>query len=301
MFNQHCKDNTLHFEKSGNFQLRVSSDVDNQDKLISWIREREFCQYEKPRHRVERAVSNRVMVYMLTLPWNNQQVVMKVSSINPLYNRRRKAELLIRNLIKKDYNLQAFEGCRALRKNKILVACPLAFWSTGTGLSRKSYFLYNKIDKTTSCNQLIESLNREHKNESRRHKIGLLKKLIEIVHTIHNTGWRHGDLVPKNFLLDLPCDINLINTDIYLIDYDECHRAKIKLSFIKKFYDLKCLRGLRKIGLPYRDILVTYQNGQHSRFWYWVLLFWIRGGFNISRQLNRHLQRTSDSHLTKSD
>ena len=283
--------------------LRISDSIDHDD-LVQWVRQEKFLKYEKEENKIiPRAVSNRVSIYTFRLPWHGKNVVMKVSRINPDFRVTRKIELLLRGLVKKDYNKVAFEGCCALQSHGIPVANPLGFWTIHKGLNRVSYFLYEKIEKTANGQELAISLQSEQSDNAGRCLYMLMSKVVQNIKNIHKLGWRHGDPAPKNFLFNLPVPFmdlkpeSLERTKFYLIDYDKCRKATIRVPLIKKFFDFKDLKELKSLGLSFKDIFEEYQGGKHSYFWYAVLQFWLRGGFRLGSWLKKNSYRGPDSHL----
>ena len=285
--------------------LRIADSVDHSN-LMQWVCQEEFLKYEKEENKIiPRAVSNRVSIYTFRLPWHGKNVVMKVARINPNFRVTRKIELLLRGLVRKDYNEVAFEGCCALQAHGIPVANPLGFWTIHKGLNKASYFLYEKIEKTANGQELAISLQSEQSDNARRCLQILMSKVVQSIKDVHKLGWRHGDPAPKNFLFNLPVPFmdlkpeSFERTKFYLIDYDKCRKAAIRVSLIKKFFDLKDLKELKSLGLPFKDIFEEYQGGKHSYFWYVVLQFWLRGGFRLGSWLRRNSYKGPDSHLKR--
>ncbi len=176
--------------------------------LDQWLNNREFEQHETDEHLVETAVSRGRFVYMFRLACINRDVVMKVSTINPTHPWNRKLELFLKHWIGRDHNKKAFVACCALRKLGIAAPTPIAFWRTGKGMRTKTYFMYEKINKSTNGEKLLRALKASENPHLRECADALLSNMCATIRRIHDLGWRHGDSEAKNFLLDAPAPPN---------------------------------------------------------------------------------------------
>lgn len=206
---------------------------------------------------------------------------MKVSSISSQYPWSRKWELWLRRLIFNDHNATAFAACEALQKLGFPVAQAITLWSDGKGFARKTYFLYEKLEKNSNAETLMHELQKADDDNALQCADALLIKMFSMIADIHRHAWRHGDPVPKNFLLDVNKPAATLNTEdieniqLYLIDYDRSRRARVTMPFLKKLFDLKDLRGFVRFGYTADRILQAYGSGK-SPFWKQVLIFWIK-------------------------
>ena len=254
----------------------------DRDVMRRWIEQGKFKRYEDESYKVETAVSGRVSVYIFYSEAIDKDVVMKVSAINPRYKLSRKVELLLRRLLRGDHNAAAFYACRAWSQLGVPVCHPIAYWASGSGFAKKTYFMYEKTHHISDGETVLRDLQASANPDARRCYDALLAKMFSIICHIHKLGWRHGDPVPKNFLFDLPVSVDALcaqqidDMEMRLIDYDGAHEATLKLACLKQFFDMRDLRGFLRLGLSEEQTLKMYGLVPPSSFWQAALRFWVR-------------------------
>jgi len=220
-------------------------------------------------------------------PISNTEVVLKVSTIDKQYNFLRRINLLISTFLS-DYNFRAFKGSIQLKKIGVNCANPIAYWTESNSLFRKtSYYMYDKIHASHSLFSMSQELLLESNKINDERFIQLANKTTDIIRHIHNSGFRQGDPHPGNFLMSSVTrnfsnlSIDEINhMDMFIIDLDKFCKAKPLGRFLKRFFDLRCMRRCTLGPYNQYDMLKFYLQDEYSAFWNNVLRFWIHGGFN---------------------
>ena len=252
--------------------------------LVAWIGDQGFARYEDEEHLLRRHGRRRNRLYSFHLPTAQGDVVMKVFQIDPRYKRSRRLDLLMRWLLGKDYNRNAFLRCRAMRAAGLPVARPLAYWSyKGRGLfGAKSFFLYEKIAAEQSLADLCRAVRENHGGDAERLLAGVREKVLHDVRRLHEAGFRHGDPQTINILVDTPdapSAREIERATLTFIDYDRCSRARVRIPFVKKFFDLRDLRVLYIDHFGPHELLDSGADGKQAAIWHTVLSFWQYGGF----------------------
>ncbi len=268
----------LHRGKYRHGKYIVSPAPKSAATLIQWITSGRFSAYEKEQFHLSKVPCRpRNKLYSFHLPEMQQEVVMKVSHINPSYRLSRKIDLFLTSLYK-DYCKISFHGALALDNCNLPVATPLAFWTVKQGFFKKeSYFLSSKLPGEKSVCQMLQSLERDEiKNDCH----ALSKKLVTIIRNMHAANLRHGDLHTGNFYINFPQSESIgqprkiSNADLFLLDYDSCSNTKITIPWIKKIYDLKDLSLLAIPGVRDEELLEMYFNDISSPGSLRVFRFW---------------------------
>ena len=253
-------------------------------ELVAWISGQGFARYEEETHLLRRHGRRRNRLYSFHLPAVRGDVVMKVFQIDPRYKRSRRLDLLIRRLLGKDYNRNAFLRCHAMREAGLPVARPLAYWShKGRGLfGAKSFFLYEKIPGEQSLADLCRAVRENHGDDTERLLTVVREKVLHDVRRLHEAGFRHGDPQTINILADTPDAPSaraIERATFTFIDYDRSARARVRVPFIKKFFDLRDLRVLYIDRFGPHQLLDAGADGKQAAIWHTVLSFWQYGGF----------------------
>ena len=234
------------------------------EALSDWIVKQEFSAYEVHQFKVERTVSKRVSVYIFFMDAVHKDVVMKVSAINPNHRALRKLEIVMSRWFKGEHNANAFELCVALQGQDISLATPIAYWTCGTGYARKTYFMYEKIANNSNAEQLLDELGKSDKKNAHQCADKLWIRIFSIIERLHTLGWRHGDVVPKNFLLKLPISIenltpsDIDQLDISVIDYDKASRITNVPQWMRKIILLKDIFSFRYFGSREEKLMMDY-------------------------------------------
>ena len=257
---------------------------DAPPELVEWITEQKFARYEDEQHLLKRHGRRRNRLYSFHLPAARSDVVMKVFQIDPRYKRSRRIDLLIRRLLGKDYNRNAFLRCRAMRAAGLPVAKPLAYWSyKGRGLfGAKSFFLYQKIPSEQSLDDLCRAIREKDRGDAERLLACVREKVLHEIWRMHEAGFRHGDPQTINILVKAPSTPSareIEQATFTFIDYDRCSRAEVRVPFIKKFFDLRDLRVLYIDRFGPHELLDSGPDGKQAAIWHTVLSFWQYGGF----------------------
>lgn len=237
------------------------------NRLSDWIGSYGFTEFEQTTYKVGVAVSRRVSVYIFHLDCIGKEVVMKVSSIHSEYGALRKLGVRLRRVLRGDHNRKAFEACHDLSQQGIATPVPIAFWQQGTGLSRKTYFMYEKIPSQFNGEEILRQLGADLQRAATTQIV--LSKIATIIRRVHECRWRHGDPVPKNFLSDLSndkyCDEDLQEMSLSLIDFDKSYQPTLTVvPILKTICDMKDLRGLRRFGFSDEQILTAYTTAPSS-------------------------------------
>ncbi len=257
------------------------ADIPQARALESWIAERGFQRYANESYRLKRHGRRRNKLYSFHLPVADSEVIMKVFRIDPRYRRRRKMDLLARQWLGRDYNRNAFLCCLAMWRAGLPVARPLACWSWNEkGLfGRKSVFLYEKIKADRSLDDLCRDIRENNRDDAKRLLDAVQHKLVRELHRMHNAGIRHRDPQAINILVDAPPSNEIEQATFYFIDYDSCSRTRVLVPLVRKFFDLRDLRGIYLDQFGPHDLLDLYPGGGQTAIWHTVLTFWQHGGF----------------------
>lgn len=279
----------------------IASDSGCTDFLTKWISSCDFTAYEKKQFRLDGAQGRpRNILYSLNLPSMHQATVMKVSHISPRYRLSRKIDLFITSLYK-DYCKISFHGAKALCDQNLPVAKPLAFWTLKQGFfSKKSYCLHSKLPDGQSVKQLLMS---PQINDFNCDFHVMAEKLVFIIKGIHDAGLRHGDLHTGNIHTHAPKSTstqikNLSELNFFMVDYDNCSIAKIKIPWVKKIFDLKDLSSLVIPTVRDDDLLEMYFRSTPSPSSIRIFKFWKKGGVNLRQKLGLPPKR-EDRHLAR--
>ncbi len=281
------KPQKIEFEDGTKGEISISPNFLPNEILKSWIIEKRFNEYTDEKYRMDRHTRKRNKLYEFVHPLTNSNVILKVSTIDKQYNFLRRINLLLSTLFS-DYNFRAFKGGLELKKIGVSCQNPIAYWTESNFFFNKnSYYLYEKIEANHSLYSFIESLSPADKNKNNDLYLLLAKKTIDIIKQIHNAGFRQGDPHPGNFLVSLPKqkyaaisidDVN--NMDMFIIDLDKFSIAKPLGPFLKRFFDLRCMRRCTLGPYNQEEMLKFYLQEEYSTIWKGALYFWIRGGFN---------------------
>ena len=280
-------------------RYRVSSCVQNPEDLVLWIRRQRYLNAATPTALMNQYGRAKNRLFELLLAQDPHSVVMKVCSADPRYRWRRRLELFVRQWFR-DYSLTAFRGCRALYQHGLPVAVPIAWWQHHDGLRlRQTYFLYRKIDADSSIGHLLASDQRRQVNPMIAHI--LTRRIARLIRDMHAAGWRHDDVHLHNLLISTPRQLDEDSArtmDIHLIDYDHCSRTCLRVPFIQRFLDLKCLAHVQIPYVSVNDTLAYYIGDWPAPFWRLVLSFWRNGGFSLARRhRKRRPRRPRGAHL----
>lgn len=267
--------------------------------IIEWIGSVTFEDFEKEQFRFAHCGRLRNRIYSFYLPQIGRQVVMKVFSIHPKYKWSHKVHLFF-NQYFKDYNKTAFIGCRALRETGFAAAKPLAYWNLRRDFLRpKTYFLYEKIEAEHCLRDIFDRFWQQ--NDKASPLLNAIRhKTANTLRKIHEVNLNHNDFHIRNILINIsierlePKDIE--RATFYLIDYDHCHKARIRIPLIKKFFDIRDLRKVATLHTDSNEMLDLYL-GYRSVLWRGVLDFWMRGGFNLVRRLKQYKLLKSEQPL----
>jgi serine/threonine protein kinase len=268
--------------------------------LVTGLR---FRQLQCSRNRCYRAATRRRnSLYCFYFGPAGGALVMKVSRLHPDERLGRKLDWYLRRL-RKDYGREAFNGALWLQAAGINTARPVACWSYGKSWwDRESYFLYERVEGE-SIDRYIERSRHAASPYQRLVSTCMVEKVVEMTKHLHTRGLRHTDIHSGNVLaeFDAQCcppdrQAILAGLRVYLIDTDHVRKARVRLPVIKRFVDLRCLRGIDFRDYGRKRFLRDYL-GNDSRIWWWALHFWSRAHSSSRTGSSRRAARL-DSRLS---
>lgn len=265
----------------------VGSDSETADFLTDWIVAVRFKEYEREEFRISHGKSRRRnKLYSFRPPPMRQDLVMKVSRISPDYKLSRRIDLFLTGLYK-NYSKVSFHGARALHERRLPVAEPLAFWTYKESfLVKRSYFLCRRLPGVSVSNLLSDPTTKYSAADCR----GLAEKLIKMIRGVHAAGLRHGDFKTDNVQIDRPRLVSessenpLSDGRVFLLDYDNVSKTRIKLPWLKKIYDLKDISRLSIPAVGYEELLDMYFDGHASPRWRRTFIFWKKRNFKRNKR-----------------
>ena len=281
------KPNKIRFSDGNKGVISLPPEIENREKLRTWVIERKFDSYVDQEYRMQRHTRKRNKLYSFHHAIQNTEVILKVSSIDSQYNFLRRINLIISTLFS-DYNFRAFKGSIKLRDIGISCANPIAYWTESNSIfKKKSYYLYEKIQAEHSLFSFSQTLLKKDNKNNEEIFYKLATKTTDIIRLIHNAGFRQGDPHPGNFLIATPASETndfsideISNMDMFIIDLDKFCIAKPFGHTIKRFFDLRCMRRCTLGPYSQHEMLKLYLLDEHTTVWSYVLSFWIHGGFN---------------------
>ena len=274
-------------------ELLVNKDLPSYELTEKWIRNKQFLKYELTQLLLKKKGGRkRNRLYCFCHDCVQCDVVMKVSQIDQSYKFWRKVDLFITGLFK-DYNYRGYIGSLKMQEAGIDTIEPIAYWTyKPSWFSRKSYLLYKKIESELTVAQLC---NKIHFSDIKEKDIlikAVVNRCVSIVRGIHAANIRHDDPHGNNILIDLKdADIAALdeekinNARFTLIDNDRCTSARIVIPRVKLFFDLKCLARFQICELPPEELLQQYLGEEYRIYWWYVVNFWISGGFKLHKLL----------------
>ena len=295
----------------------VSPYAHDAPALLEWIRTQQYEAFEVEAHRIKKHGRARNQLFNVHLE-GEPATVMKVTTPDPRYRARRRAELYVQQLFK-DHNLNAFRACCALYDAGLPVATPLAWWRVRTGvLARKSYFLYRYVDAEQSAADVFAQCNDKDNDEGNDEsddesddevRLILCERIVSLVRSLHHAGWRHHDLHIDNILVSTATD-DIKTCALTLIDYDKCAPIRAYLrclpQCVSELFYLRCLRFVnadtdRVLAFYFGETppLSSSPSPMRQLLRQCALQFWKSGGFSLSRRLRRWRRRPKGAHLKK--
>lgn len=283
-------------DKSGVYA--ISPNISDKEKLLSWVKSKDYEKLLHSENRLIRHTRKRNKLYAFQHPIIEKQVILKVSEIDKQYKLLRRINLYLSTLFN-DYNYRAFIGARLLHENNITCPNPVAYWNEKHYfLINKSYYLYEKIEADDSVHSFVEKLSAKSVSSLDQILDILANKIVRVVQSIHDSGYRQGDPHPGNFLItNFTKDASELSTDeisqaeITIIDLDKFSIARINYSPIKRFFDIRCFRRCTLGNLNQQNMLKIYLGNRHSKLWSVVLEFWMLGGFNFTKWFKSEKKR----------
>lgn len=263
-----------------------------------WIQDKQFLKYESAELLLDKKGRKRNKLYCFYYSPAGCNAIMKVSQISKHYRFWRKVDLFITSMYK-DYNYRSYTGSIRLQQANIDTIKPIAYWTYKLSwLNRKSYILYKKVDDKLTVSELYSDIIQSKMPD----KDALIKMIaircVELVKKIHAASVRHDDPHSGNILTNLNYQdaAELTTEDIKsarftLIDNDRCTSAHTAPAILKQFFDLKCLVRLSVCNLPHQELLKLYMKEKYKTYWWYVLSFWISGGFSIHKRINTLLKQ----------
>lgn len=269
-------------------EYMVAKSADNAAQLETWIRQTRFKDFECPPYRRDNPGRARNNIYIFQCPGTPKWQVMKVSHISPRYKLARRIDLFLTSLYK-DYAKVSFLGAQRFYACGLPVARPLAFWTFKEGLfNKRSYFLCEKVTGEQSVYAWLKKTQADSADKAtpaNEDIITIAAKMVAVARRIHDCGLRHNDLHTGNFFLHFPAERDLATAELCLLDYDKSSAAKIRLPWVKQFFDLSELRGLCIRGISDTQVLTMYLGRAPSTWHLRVMKFWDNGGFSVRKRL----------------
>jgi hypothetical protein len=259
----------------------------NNQSLEHWIKDLQFEQHEAADYRMQLHSRKLNHLYSFHLPSVGKEVVLKVSQISEHYRWYRKLNLVLIGLIK-NYSLNAYYGGIALEKIDVDSLRVIAHWTCKRQTQReKSYLLYEKVNAQMSVFELCEQLSQRN-NNAKAIITRIAQSLATVVRNLHAHNIRHGDPHAGNFLLSSTIsDVSKLNPEAVkqmkftLIDLDKMHFVHNESSWRKKLLDLRCMRRFRVYDIDNNEGLKYYLDRPANFLEKIILIFWMKGGFNI--------------------
>ncbi|RQD56887.1 MAG: hypothetical protein D5R98_09700 [Desulfonatronovibrio sp. MSAO_Bac4] len=272
-------------EKTGTFSINDSSgalnpDMDCSRSVLEFIqRLNTHCCGDYSGYRTGR-IKNTLQI--LNLPNDGRSVVLKKTSANAAdlpWPRRMEVWL---KAMHRNYSRTAFIGSLALSCAGIPTPRPLAWWSSGTGLMKNSYYLYEKLSAEGTLSEKLQKIWMKDGDSATNEATELISQMACLTRKMHSEGIRHGDIVSHNFLVrDNQCRLALIDTDHVQPAYNFLPKA------VQKFFDLRCLRRLDFSTQGQHFFLAEYFGRKISRKEWIAFRFWYLGGFSFRRWFKR--------------
>lgn len=261
----------------------------NNPALQQWIKALQFERQECAANRMQLHSRKRNCLYSFYLPAVDKEVVLKVSQISDRYRWYRRLNLLLLSLIK-NYSLNAYYGAIELEKINVDSIKVIACW-TCKKPGKKSYLLYEKINATLSVFELCNQISENHP-DAEKITIQIATSLAGIIRRMHKNNIRHGDPHAGNFLLCSPLDdikrltpASVSQMKFALIDLDKVDFVNHQFKWLKKLFDLRCIRRFRVQAIASHACLAYYLNKKPSILEKVILKFWMKGGFNLYKWL----------------
>ena len=261
--------------------------------LQEWIKQLQFEHQECAANRMRLHSRKRNRLYSFYLPAVDKEVVLKVSQISGRYRWYRRLNLLLLSLIK-NYSLNAYYGAIGLEKINANSIKVIAHWTckkSGKNAGKKSYLLYEKINATLSVFELCNQISKSHP-DAEKITMQIASSLAGIIRHIHKNNIRHGDPHAGNFLLCSPLDgikrlspASVSQMKFALIDLDKVDFVNHRFKWLKKLFDLRCIRRFRIHTMTSHACLACYLNKPPNRLEKAILKFWMKGGFNLYKWL----------------
>ena len=279
-------------------KVLINTSLSYHKSIEKWIQDEQFRKHEVEQFRLSKKSRKRNKLYCFYNEITSKDVVMKVSQISKEYKFWRKVDLFISSLFK-DYNFNSYKCSIILQEAGIDTIIPIAYWAHGgSWINRKSYFLYEKVESNLTVAELCNKIITSDMDNKKDLVEAIANRCVKLVKNIHAANIRHDDPHGGNILTNIePAEINNIDVErikkakFILIDNDRCTTASTTTTTLKLFYDLKCLARFNVCQIPQKNLLRLYLGNEFKTYWWYVLNFWISGGFNIKKRINNLLAR----------
>ena len=186
---------------------------------------------------------------------------------------------------------QSFRGACWLWEAGIPGIIPTAWAVRGHGYHQVSYFVYERIEAQGEVKGFLQQDSLSVKQEHQ-----LIQDMAKISLQVHQAGYRHTDIVPHNFLVQVQPQGQF---KVLIIDTDKVKKTSIfgqVFKGSKLFFDLRCFRRLRlspqQLSLFFHQYFQGDTRLRYLQQWY----FWVNGGFNLYKR-KKMKQRLPDNLL----
>ncbi len=260
--------------------------------IDKWINEARFLNFELDKLIIQKKSRKRNRLYYFQLEPISKNVTMKVSEASQDYKYWRRVNVFITSLFK-DYNLNSYKNSIILHEKGVHTIIPIAYWTYKySWFNYKSYFLYENVESELTVTELCDSIKLSNLHNKDDLINTIADKHIAIIKSIHSANIRHDDPHGGNILTDIKnnhianisiSDIN--NAKFTLIDNDRCSKARLKIKYLKTFFDIKCLTKFNLRDIPQTVLLRKYLGESYSPIWLKTFVFWKSGGFSIKKRL----------------
>jgi hypothetical protein len=213
-----------------------------------------------------------------TIHYQDREYFLKYFRLDCRVKWKRRLELFLKELLCSGAR-KSFLGALNLWRAGVPTAEPVAYYVAGFYPWQKTgVFISEKIKSESTIQEFLG------KNTAPRVRQKLLASMALIARQVHDSGYRHTDIVPHNFLVNNPAGEN---PELFLIDTDKVYPARFSKIFapIKTYQDLKCLMRLKITKPELEWFLKQYFGPGYKPVWLSILLFLQKGGFSLRRRL----------------
>ena len=215
--------------------------------------------------------NKRHQIFATKIPGVDAELYLKVSHINADDTLLRRLNCSMRSLVVDDC-LNAFRGALIMEEAGLKTLKPLACWVDKIHmLNRCSYFLFEPAACDYTLWNKAPTAGRLMSEESRKEWHRCIGYAADYLRALHEAGIRHDDPAPGNFLIT---ENPGRQPEFALIDTDSVRKVRLRIHFVKSFFDLACTRRLALTTEDRRRFLMHYCGDAYNQYWWFVSQFW---------------------------